>query len=248
MLIACDRHRAADLAAWREMESADLALAATPGHARKVARSESALGEFAGGGPFYVSVSWGKDSVALAGLVAAMGIRVPLVHLRAIPVANPESVRVRDAFLSLYPAVDYREAEVDYRDIPPGADIDTAEREKDRRFFAAFAAAGRSCGPRHAAGVRADESRVRKIRMRRWGLLSPNAAAPIGWWSAADVFAFLAGSGLPVHPNYAMLGGGRWPREHLRVDELAGERGVEFGRREWEREYYGDILRRAGID
>ncbi|TXH99574.1 MAG: hypothetical protein E6Q76_19695 [Rhizobium sp.] len=64
---------------------------------------------------------------------------------------------------------------------------------------------------------------------------------------AADVFAYLAFHGLPVHPNYAMLGAGRWPREYLRTAPLGGKRGDQFGRAEWEREYYGDVLRRLEV-
>jgi len=49
---------------------------------------------------------------------------------------------------------------------------------------------------------------------------------------------------LPVHPAYAMTAGGRWDRKHIRVASLGGQRGAQYGRREWEREYYGDVLRR----
>jgi hypothetical protein len=93
---------------------------------------------------------------------------------------------------------------------------------------------------RHLSGVRADESGVRKIRMRRWGLSTDRTCCPLGWWSKQDAFGYAAAKNLPVHPNYAMLGGGRWPRENLRVDGLGGVRGRGIGRAEWEREYYSD--------
>ena len=69
-------------------------------------------------------------------------------------------------------------------------------------------------------------------------------AGPAGLVSAADVFAYLASRQLPVHPAYAMLGGGRYQRDRIRVSSLGGRRGDGMGRAEWEREYYGDILRR----
>ena len=105
----------------------------------------------------------------------------------------------------------------------------------------------RTIGGRHLSAIRAEESAGRRARMRRWGLTSPNACAPIGNWRSADVFGYLAIHDLPIHPNYAMTAGGRWQREHLRVDELAGERGDQFGRAAWETEYYGDVLRRRQV-
>ena len=62
--------------------------------------------------------------------------------------------------------------------------------------------------------------------------------------TAADVMAYLARFNLPVHPAYGMLGSGRYDRERIRVATLGGERGGGAGRREWESEYYGDVLNR----
>ena len=50
---------------------------------------------------------------------------------------------------------------------------------------------------------------------------------------------------MPVHPNYAMLGVGRWDKYRLRVAAVGHCEGDGMGRREWEREYYGDILNRT---
>lgn len=238
MLIPSPRHTPADLVLWAELEAADrLRGARLVRDGRKVARSLAAIREFVAGGAAYASCSFGKDSMTLAHLVRLAAPGVPLVHLRAVPHGNPENAAVRDAFLAAWPGP-YEERAVDYRDIPAGLGPDGVEREKDRRFFAAFP------GGRYLSGIRADESRGRKARVRRWGLASHSACAPLGWWTAADVFGHLAHHGLPVHPSYAMLGGGRWPREHLRVDELGGARGDGFGRREWEKMYFGDALRR----
>jgi phosphoadenosine phosphosulfate reductase len=237
-LIPSSRHTPADLALWRDLEGADRAHGRSAGLVRKVDRSTEAIRGFLAAGPAYLSVSWGKDSVVLAHLGLTVAPRLPLIHLRAVPHGNPDTPAVRDAFLTRYPGTDYRELAVDYRDIPPGLGPDVIEREKDRRFFATFP------GGRYLSGIRADESAGRKVRMRKWGLRGPTTAAPLGWWTAADVFAFLATEGLPVHSTYSMLGAGRWDREHVRVDELGGARGNQFGRKEWELLYYGDFLRR----
>lgn len=238
MLIASGRHKPADLELWAELESADRLNGERLLKSGKAERSIEAIREFVAAGPCYLSVSWGKDSVALASLAIESGFVGPLVHLKAVPVGNPETHAVRDAFLGRYKGADYRETVVDYRDIPKGLGSDKIEREKDQRFFRAFP------GGRYLSGIRADESSGRKIRMRKWGLSGPTTCAPLGWWTATDVFGYLTVNHLPVHPAYAMLGDGRWERKHLRVDELAGDRGDQFGRREWELEYYGDVLRR----
>lgn len=119
------------------------------------------------------------------------------------------------------------------------------DRETDAAWNAAIRACARRHGPRHVPGIRAEESSGRLIRQWVYGEASPNGCAPITRWSTADVFAYLATRRLPVHPAYAMLGGGRWPRERLRVAEIGDTHGAAGGRREWEREYYGDVLRRA---
>jgi phosphoadenosine phosphosulfate reductase len=244
MLIASERHTKRDLEFWAELEAADIVHGARTQLADRIERSSRAIRDFARGGNAYVSVSWGKDSVVLADLCRRAAPDLPLVYLKAEPTGNPLCLAVRDAYLGSYPTTQYSERTVDYRAIDPGLGCDETEKAKDRLFYGEFRAVEKRWGTRHISGIRADESSGRKARMKRWGLASLNALAPLGWWSVADVFGYLAVRGLPVHPNYAMLGGGRWPREHLRVDELGGDRGTGFGRADWEREYYGDILRR----
>lgn len=78
--------------------------------------------------------------------------------------------------------------------------------------------------------------------MCRWGTTTTSTCAPIGFWKNDDVFAYLKKYDLPVHPNYAMLGGGRYKRESIRVAEIGDTHGSGMGRSEWEREYYPDIL------
>lgn len=239
MLIPSERHRPADLELWAELEEADRVHGSSDRIRRLADRSIEEIRRFLAMGPAYLSCSFGKDSTVLADLARRAGVPIALVYLRTEPVGNPESPRVRDAVLSWWPW-EYREIVVDYRVISPGLSFDEIERAKDRLFFATFA----SIGLPHVSGIRADESHGRKARMRRWGLSSQNACAPLGWWKSEDVFGWLATHRLPVHPSYAMLGGGRWDRRHIRVDELGGERGGGMGRAAWESEYYGDVLRR----
>ena len=70
--------------------------------------------------------------------------------------------------------------------------------------------------------------------------------APLSLWKSDDVFAYIEQHGLPLHPVYGMLGGGRYDRKHLRVDCIGGIEGNGIGRLEWEKEYYPDVLRKSG--
>jgi len=244
MLIQSHRHTDADLVMWSELEAADRLHGRSRSLATKVDRAMNVIREFLVASPAYCSVSWGKDSVVVADLVRRVAPRVVLGNLRVVPSRNPHCDDVRDAFIAIRP-MKYREVVVDYSAVDRsiiGADYD---RETDRLWRAGFRELEATCrADRHFSGVRGDESPGRLIRMCRWGESSPNACAPIGRWSLADVFGYLAANDLPVHPNYAMLGGGRWDRQHVRTAEIGDSHGRRMGRAEWEREYYGDVLAR----
>lgn len=232
MLIASDRHKPADLALWSELEEADRIVAERPALRDKAERSILAIRDFAAAGPCYASTSWGKDSTVLADLTCEanrrFGLDVPLAWITYGAATNPECGLVRDAFLA--------EHECRYVEVDIGDDLSLRED---------YSAAVRATGAdRYISGLRADESWARKVSMRHLGLATARTCRPLGWWRMPEVFAWLALRGLPVHPNYAMLGGGRWPREHIRTASIGAERGAERGRRAWELEYYGDVLRR----
>jgi phosphoadenosine phosphosulfate reductase len=238
MLIPSERHTAADLSLWSELEATDLAHYDAGRVEGKAEQAIRVLADFAAGGPCYASVSWGKDSVVLAHLVWRSGLGVPLGNVAQHGVGSePHIPAVRDAFLASF-RLPYTEASVPLGPIPddgghsPALDLGIGLL---RKCFGT---------PRYIGGVRAEESGVRKIGMRARGLATQNTCQPLGWWCWADVFAYLARYRLPVHPSYAMLGGGRWDRRHIRVSTIGGPKGNQFGRAEWEREYYGDVLRR----
>ncbi len=228
MLIPSHRHTPADLALWAEYEDADLLHA--PSIGRKVERSLEAIREFVAAGPCYCSVSWGKDSVVVAHLVGRVARGIPLAWVRVRGWSNPDCESVMAAF----------GGECDVLDVDVGHDRDGGTLETGFRRLT------QKYGQRRIVGVRADESGIRRMSLRRLGLSTGLSCRPLGWWTVDDVFAYLASHRLPVHPAYAMLGGGRWAREHLRVASLGGVRGTQFGRAEWEREYYGDDLARLG--
>ncbi len=199
MLIASHRHTTADLALWAELEEADKAHGALPQLARKVERSIEEIRSFAASGRCYAGLSGGIDSMCLAHLVRLSGIggiEIPFVHISAVPLTDPYALTV----LAGIPC--YVET-ADYSAMPD----QWTEADEDRIFRASWKRAEIATGAsRHLSGVRADESGVRKLRMRRWGLSTDRTCCPLGWWNKQDTFGFAAAHDLPVHPNYAMLG------------------------------------------
>jgi phosphoadenosine phosphosulfate reductase len=240
MLIESARHTSRDLELWAELETCDRLHATSARHSKRVAESLDALRSFMSR-PCYVGVSWGKDSVVTAHLALSVRADVPMCWIRVEPIANPECVKVRDVFLSRYPRANYHEYEVRCR-------RDRFGWHASGTLEAGIAMSEDQFGIRRVLGIRGDESTGRSIRVKRWGLSSKNACAPLGRWSIGDVMSYLAMENLPVHPAYAMLGGGRWPRDRIRVASLGGRRGDGCGRFEWEQEYYGDVLRRIERD
>lgn len=246
MLIRCDKHTKEDLALWDEYEEAfDAPRAATQALSLAEERACHEIEQFAKSGNCYISVSWGKDSVVVADLAMRNGINLPIVSLRCVPSHNPYCDAVRDSILSIYDNAYYDEIIVDYGDIYSRGLTDAEQdKETDKLFFAGFKEASRKYGDRHVSGIRQYESAIRNLRVRRFGLSTEHACAPIGRWSTEAVFAYLYKYNLPVHPNYGMLGGGKWDRHRIRVAEIGDIHGNGIGRAEWENEYYQDELRR----
>lgn len=231
MLIASTRYDAEDLARWRELERIDSVHARSQRHIRSVVRAVDALRNFTNDGPCYAGVSWGKDSVVLAHLIATHARHVPLVWLRIEPIKNPDCELVRDAFISAH--------DVDYHEIEVWCRRDASGWHASGTLERGYAEAESRWGRRYISGVRGAESGTRAMRMRRWGESTGATCAPIGWWSGADVYAYLHAHGLPVHPAYACSQGGLWDRDRIRVASLGGRRGDGTGRTLWERRYYG---------
>lgn len=240
MLIPSHRHTPADLEHWAICEKQDAARACMRAMERLEAQAMLAVEEFLSATPgAYVSVSWGKDSVVVAHLASRVRPGARCIWFPAGAVENPDCPMVRDAFLARFD-VDYIEHE---------AAVFTKTFEGHDGAQAAFEAAAEQHGAQYVSGVRAQESKVRKIRMRRWGESTINTCAPIGWWKHDDVFAYLHKYDLPIHPAYACTMGGLYPREHIRVATIGGYRGTGLGRRQWEATYYRDeIVRIFGAE
>lgn len=239
-LIPSPRHTKSDIACWAELERADRAHSHSRMLQRNWRRCLEKIKEFIDAGPCHCATSWGKDSVVTCYAVMETDPKVPLCWIRVEPVKSPECEQVRDIFLKKFPKAIYHEIEVQCRHDDEGWHATGTLEEGARRAHELFGT------KRTILGIRAEESTHRAMRVYRYGENTANKSAPLGMATQADVFALMSLYDLPIHPAYAMLGGGQWPREHLRVASLGGHRGRLMGRYEWEQRYYGDELRRLG--
>lgn len=244
MLIRSPRHTPEDLDWWAEAEAADYLLGRKLEEGVRPRRAIEEMKIFAQQGPCYVSVSWGKDSTVLAHLAVRSGLPLSLVHLSVRTIHRDQEIDiVRDCFLEKYGhLIKYIQINInptgkEQRETGHCPELDQGIREAAARLGTA----------RYIGGVRAAESGGRRIRMRQHGIHTAQTCQPLGWWSAAEIFGYLAYHGLPVHPAYGMTRGGVWPREQIRVSILGGKKGTSMGRREWEEEYYPDQLRRLEV-
>lgn len=238
-LIASPRHTREDLRVWEEREQMDRSLAEVIGGRleRLVKQAANAIVSFAVE-PCYLGISWGKDSLVVAHIVA----RLPPLPIKCVYFvhgmrANPDCPFVRDAFFAQH-RLDYLEHQVD----PRKPDDMTSKAKRYERWV-------REAGlpPRRITGLRGAESRTRALSAAAHGVETETTCRPILGWSTAEVFAYLCQQGLPVHPAYAQSMGGALDRDWLRVAPLGGHEGAGHGRAEWERRYYGAELRRVGL-
>ncbi len=248
MLIDSPRLSEADRQAWERLERYDRALAADPRLDRLVGQAREAVAEFAAGGDFSISVSWGKDSVCAAHIALGVVPDARVVWARSKDFETPECEQVRDVFLAMHPHARYEEILVELRNPKrgePGFDARHLDPHADHQDILKENLTGR-----YVSGVRAEESRIRRISVAHRGLVTRNTCRPIGHWTAIHVFAYLARENLPVHPVYAMTVGGKLDRRWLRVHPLCAAPpalSAVYGSdtAEWEDHYYADVIAAA---
>ena len=235
-----------DLERWQELERDDGIYAVTSAFRSRCTEALRVVVDFvASGGPSYAGTSWGKDSTVLAHLIwcaaEELGIEVPLVHVDCRPINNPHCHQVAAAFLERWPTR-YHEEVIWCRREPTAPVYDYCEGwHASGTLETAFASVARQFGDRYLSGIRGAESASRRKRMRYYGHSTAKTCAPLGYWSARDVYAYLYAHDLPVHPAYAQSLGGVLDRDRLRVAFLGLRHGTEFGRHELETVYYPRI-------
>ena len=240
MLIESQRLTDRDRLLWREWLKADELQAKTAGHKRRVSKTYEMIAGFVQSEKrYFAAVSWGKDSVVLAHLMYKAGARCKYIYVRNLAREPEGNAAVRDEFLRRFP-VDYEEISYDYADADETY-YDRAGNPCKWRHILAGLQRDYGC---HVTGIRCDESAKRRRRFRMYGAETEYSFAPFRYITAQDIFAYLWANDLPVHPNYAMTGGGRWDKYRIRVAAIGNPEGDGIGRAEWEREYYSDVLNR----
>lgn len=237
MLIECNRHTLNDLNVWKDYNEIDF-IKIKELKNEKIEKAIAEIKKIVSEKKSYISVSWGKDSVVLAHLCFCAGVEIPMIWIKEKPMHNPYCEVVRDEFLKKY-RFQYHEIVADYGDVGFGPFID---KNGDSILFHSIANAINHSFGRRITGIRNQESNKRLLRYMNYGITTEKTSAPLSLWKTWEIFAYLEKYELPIHPNYAMLGGGRYKREFLRVDCLAGTQGDGIGRIEWEKEYYQDII------
>lgn len=239
MLVDSPRLTPADREVWAQLEHYDEILGRAPALAQRAGKAVAEIRRFAGEGDCFAGISWGKDSTVVARLVVLADVGVPLVWARADRCESPECEAVRDAFLGQHPVARYEERTYTWR-VPLRGEPGWRAGQPGQDALAETL--DHLHGGRRITGVRAAESGARRVSARAHGLATARSCRPVLHWSTEDVFAYLAGEGLPVHPAYAMSGGGAWDRGRLRVHAL----GTEVGDAVWERRYYPDVVPALG--
>jgi len=241
MLIDSPRLTGGDRYLWGVWLKADELHSKTCRFVRNVERTEGAIRDFVSRDkPYFTSVSWGKDSVALAHMMHSAGSPRKYIYIRNLAREPEGSVAVRDSFLGRY-KIDYEEISYDYSN----ADETYYGKNGDPKKWQNILADLKRRHGCHVTGIRYDESAKRRRRFASYGPETENSFAPFRAMTAQDIFAYLWKHDLPVHPNYAMTGGGRWDKYRIRVAAVGNSEGDGMGRAEWEREYYADILNRV---
>ena len=242
MLIASPRHTEKDLIHWRHLLAQDYLHMRSKTYRTHVDQTKSIIDEFVSRKErFYISISWGKDSVVLADMMWKAGARCKYIYVRNLAREPEGNIEVRDTCLQLYPQMDYQEISYDYAD----ADETYFDRKgRPHKWQNILSELQQDYGC-HVTGIRYDESAKRKRRFIFNGIETVNSFAPFRWINCADIFAYLLENDLPVHPNYAMTGGGIWDKYRIRVAAIGNKEGDGMGRLQWEQRYYLDILNRV---
>jgi 3'-phosphoadenosine 5'-phosphosulfate sulfotransferase (PAPS reductase)/FAD synthetase len=190
-----------------------------PSFRERVRRAMAIARDGATRGRLYVSLSGGKDSVAMSGLLNEAGIAPHAVVHAHCSLNLPESMEVCERtvqMLDRFPPLDVVEPQEDAWDLLARVPAGDISAEPLRSVLGRQCAAGnllvQYCYETKLdgafIGLRRDESKGRRANAMARGPIYRNVidekwtVLPIVWWSATDVWAFLVSRGLPIHPYY----------------------------------------------
>lgn len=219
---------------WEETCRAAELISKTGEFKRKVDAARRIAWEGHSKGKLYGSLSGGKDSTALAGLLVESGIDVQWCHAHS-SLNLPDTLKTTEAVADkLDLAFDIIEPEQDALEALSMLPKEKSIFESARGFLGRFTSGalliqygyeGEWDG--HFDGVRAEESRQRKIMLYQYGPVYQSkldrkwTCRPLAWWSAMDVLAFCVSRDLPIHPYYELcVNAYNVPLNTIRIDWL----------------------------
>ncbi|MEN6492612.1 MAG: phosphoadenosine phosphosulfate reductase family protein [Rectinema sp.] len=210
----------------------------------------------ASGRRFYVSWSGGKDSTAMLHLIRSVSPSIPVMHIRSgyeMPDGAEYMKKIVEDWGLNFTEID---APCDYMDLcrefglPHTRSWETQQeivrqikKQPGRRWALDHAYDGMFWG------LRAEESKARCAicTRHRSGIIDSSGIeriAPIGDWSARDVWAYILSEGIPPNPIYLHEGCGQ-TRMTIRNAGWLSTDGAERGRLEWLRRFYPEQYRKV---
>lgn len=234
--------------------AAYLAHAESGAFRRRMDQSILAIESAARLGEMVIMSSWGKDSVVMADLILRTLGRVPILHIASsyrLPGWEPiqehfearTTVHVIEPRRSLEETIAWlHEVGLPHERTPAQQRAIVKSIKKD---------VGAAWCKEHgyavqALGLRADESAQRRAFLRRAGTLyqarEVYIVAPLAWWTARDVWAYLVSRALPWHQMYDKETHGI-TRETQRNTGWLSTDGAEHGRIAWLRHHYPEQYR-----
>lgn len=243
----------------RAVNAGDLARYRLPGMKRQVGRALDVIEAALARGRVGVSFSGGKDSTVLLALARTLDADVPAGWFDSGCEYPETEAFVReigaDVLLPQRPLLEMLRAGGYWGYRGPDADPDLKfdfraflVNEPSRQFVV------RRGLSTVAIGLRAEESAGRRMLAKARGRLHAVRsqdcwqAYPLMDWRGEDVWAFLAGRGLPYNPVYDRMAQAGVPREEWRVSTLLGEAGVSLGRLARLRALYPPLYRQLAAE
>lgn len=203
--------------------------------------------------------SWGKDSIAVLGILARHGLieQLQAVMWNGSGMDTPDTLAMRNYVLGHYGIRNYRETQPDPETLERTLrQVDIAARHPIRDFVYEVLEQ-----PRWRLmdeldvdgvilGIRQQESLAREVHIRRRGVEYWNRREmadillPIARWTTEDVYGYLCWREVPVHPVYAKMAGLGFPRAQIRHCTPVNLEGATRGQLVAYKRLYPDIVRR----
>ena len=222
---------------------------------RKLDEARRALEEAGRVGSVAVAMSYGKDSIAVGALALEVLGPVPVMHQESsyrLPGWEPvqEYFRARTTVHTIPAKRTLEETIAWLHEVGLGYERETTYSSKTANR--AKRDLGDAWCETHginalALGLRAEESKVRKMVMRKRGLVYQLRSGqwrvqPIGWWTVADVWALIFSRELPYPRVYDCESHG-YTRENLHNTGWLTTIGARDGRIAWLRHHFPEQYR-----